>query len=141
MIPIHDLLLFGAYNVVLKLYNIEVDQGTEDSRIAKHKGLLYHALDEKGNRVGVPIKASRLYDKPTMKNLEKKYADNNIKRQPDKSRIKNAIDTVFLKNNIIILPQLVKQLQKEGINTVLRQNTEGLIFGVTFVDHKNKKCF
>ncbi|MUV04997.1 hypothetical protein GN157_14870 [Flavobacterium rakeshii] len=128
-------------NAVLKLYNIEADKGKENSRVAKHNGLLYHTLDEKGNRVGVPIKASRFYDKPTMKSLEKKFAVNEIKRQSDKSRIKNVIDTVFLKNNIIILPQLIKQLQKEGIDTVLRQNEVGLIYGVTFVDHKTKSVF
>jgi len=72
-------------------------------------------LDGKGTRAGVPIKASRFYDKPTLKKLEKKFAANEIKRQTDKSRIKNAIDNVFLKNNIIILPQLGKQLQKEGL--------------------------
>ncbi len=128
-------------NAVLKLYNIEADKGAENSSVAKQNGLLYHVLDEKGNRVGVPIKASRFYDKPTLKNLEKKFEINEIKRQPDKSRIKIAIDTVFLKTNIIILPQLVKQLQKEGIDTVLRQNVEGLVYGVTFVDHKTKSVF
>lgn len=128
-------------NAVLKLYNIEADKGAENSRVAKHNGLLYHVLDEKGNRVGVPIKASMFYDKPTLKNLEKKFIVNEIKRQPDKSKIKNAIDTAFLKNNIIILPQLVEQLQREGIDTVLSQNTEGLVYGVTFVDHKSKSVF
>lgn len=128
-------------NAVLKLYNIEANKGIENSRVAKHKGLLYHALDEKGNRIGVPIKASQFYDKPTLMNLEKKFAINEIKRQPNKARIKNAIDTVFLKNNIIILPQLVKHLQNEGIDTVLRQNAEGLVYGVTFVDHKTKSVF
>ncbi|WP_417354171.1 relaxase/mobilization nuclease domain-containing protein [Flavobacterium sp.] len=128
-------------NAVLKLYNIEADKGAENSRVAKHNGLLYHALDEKGNRIGVPIKASQFYDKPTLMNLENKFAINEIKRQPDKSRIKNAIDTVFLKNNVIILAQLVKQLQKDGIDTVLRQNAEGLVYGVTFVDHKTKSVF
>lgn len=128
-------------NAVLKLYNIEADKGTDNSRVAKHNGLLYHALDEKGNRVGVPIKASSFYDKPTLKNMKKKFAANEIRRQLDKSRIKNAIDTAFIKNNIIILPQLVKQLQKEGINTILRQNAEGLVYGVTFVDHKTKTVF
>jgi hypothetical protein len=128
-------------NAVLKLYNIEADKGTENSRVAKHYGLLYHALDGKGNRIGVPIKASMFYDKPTLKNLEKKFAANNIKRQADKSRIKTSIDMAFLKNNIIILPQLVKHLQKEGIDTVLRQNDVGLVYGITFIDHKTKSVF
>lgn len=128
-------------NAVLKLYNIEADKGYENSRVAKHNGLLYHALDEKGNRVGVPIKASAFYDKPTLKNLEKKFSANTIKRQADKSRVKNAIETVFFKNKIIIFPQFTKQLQKEGIHTILRQNAEGVVYGVTFVDHKTKSVF
>jgi Relaxase/Mobilisation nuclease domain len=128
-------------NAVLKLYNIEADKGNKNSRVAKHNGLLYHALDEKGNRVGVPIKASRFYDKPTLKSLEKKFAANEVSRQPSKSRIKNTIDTAFLKNKILILPQLVQQLKKEGIETVMRQNNEGLVYGVTFVDHKTKCIF
>lgn len=128
-------------NAVLKFYNITADKGNENSRVAKHNGLLYHVLDEKGNRVGVPIKASSFYDKPTLKNLEQKFAINKIKRQPYKSRIKTAIDGAFIKSNIIILSQLVKQLQKEGIDTVLRQNAEGLVYGVTFVDHKTKGVF
>lgn len=128
-------------NAVLKLYNIEADKGNENSRVAKHNGLVYHALDEKGNRVGVPIKASQFYDKPTLKNLEKKFTANHIKRQPDKSRLKTLIDSAFLKCKIIILPQLVKQLQKEGIDTIVRKNAEGLVYGVTFVDHKTKSVF
>lgn len=128
-------------NAVLKLYNIEADKGAENSRVAKHNGLLYHTLDEKGNRVGVPIKASTFYDKPTLKNLEKKFTANDIKRQPDKRRIKTLIDSAFRNSKIIILPQLVKHLQKEGIYTVLRQNAEGLVYGVTFVDHKSESVF
>ncbi|MCO6147904.1 relaxase/mobilization nuclease domain-containing protein [Flavobacterium sp. NRK1] len=128
-------------NAVLKLYNIEADKGTENSRVAKYNGLVHHALDEKGNRVGVPIKASQFYEKPTLTNLEKKFTANKIKRQPDKSRIKTSIDSAFLNGKVIILPQLMKQLQKEGIDTVLRQNTERVVYGVTFVDHKTKSVF
>lgn len=128
-------------NAALKLYDIEADKGTENSRAAKHGGLLYHALDEKGNRVGVPIKASSFYDKPTIKNLEKKFAINEITRQSEKSRIKTAIDIAFMKDNIIVLPQLIKALGKEGINTIPRQNNDGLLYGVTYVDHKTKCVF
>lgn len=128
-------------NAVLKLYNAEADKGNENSKVAKHNGLLYHALDNKGNRVGVPIKASSFFNKPTLKNLEKRFTVNEIKRQPDKSRIKVAIDSAFLNGKIIILPQLIKQLQREGIDTVLRQNAKGLVYGVTFVDHKTKSVY
>nr|WP_322626477.1 relaxase/mobilization nuclease domain-containing protein [uncultured Flavobacterium sp.] len=128
-------------NAVLKLYNITADKGTENSRLAKHKGLLYHALDAKGNPVGVPIKASSLYGYPTLKRLETLFKRNETVRPDYKIHIKRAIDQVFFRSNIIMLPQLLKALQKEGIDTVMRKNTDGLIYGITFVDHKNYCVF
>jgi hypothetical protein len=32
-------------------------------------------------------------------------------------------------------------LEKRGINTVLRQNNDGIIYGVTYVDHQTKCVF
>lgn len=128
-------------NAVLKLYNVVADKGTENSRIAKHNGLLYHALDVKGNPIGVPIKASLFYNKPTLNNLTKKFSVNEIKRSTHKFRVKNAIDMAFLKGDIIILPQLVKALKEDGIDIVLRQNNDGVVYGTTFIDHTSKCVF
>lgn len=128
-------------NAVLKLYNIIADKGTENSRLAKHKGLLYHALDTKGNPVGVPIKASRLYANPTLKRLETFFMRSETARSAYKNSIKRTIDLAFLGNKIIMLPQLVKALEKEGIDTVIRQNANGLVYGITFIDHKNHCVF
>lgn len=128
-------------NAVLKLYNITADKGTENSRLAKHKGLLYHALDAKGNPVGVPIKASSMYSYPTLKRLETFFMRNETARSAYKIHIKRAIDQAFFKSDIIILPQLIKAIQKEGIDTVVRKNTDGLVYGITFIDHKNHCVF
>jgi len=128
-------------NAVLKLYNLTADKGTENSRLAKHKGLLYHALDSKGNPVGVPIKASRLYANPTLKRLETLFKRNETVRSDYKIHIKRAIDQAFFRSKVIMLPQLVKALQKEGIETVVRKNQDGVVYGITFVDHKNHCVF
>jgi hypothetical protein len=48
-------------NAVLQQYNVLADRGSESSRVYKHQGLLYHILDDKGNKTGVPIKASSFY--------------------------------------------------------------------------------
>ena len=128
-------------NAVLKLYNIVADKGTENSRVAKHNGLLFHALDAKGNPVGVPIKASSFYNKPTLKNLERKFATNEVLRAPSKGRVKMVVDLAFTKNNIIMLPQLIKLLKSQGIDMVLRQNAEGIVYGITYVDHTSKSVF
>ena len=52
-------------NAVLTQYNI-ADQGSENSRVFKNKGLTYRIIDEHSNKVGVPIKASDFYNKPTL---------------------------------------------------------------------------
>jgi len=128
-------------NAVLKQYNVYADKGAEHSRTYQHKGLLYHILDEKGGKIGVPIKASSFYDKPTLKSIEEKFAPNETARQPFKSRVKNAIDLALLKNKNHSIESLITSLVKEGIHTVLRQNSEGLNYGITYVDHKTKCVF
>lgn len=128
-------------NAVLKLYNITADKGTENSRLAKHKGLLYHALDAKGNPVGVPIKASRLYANPNLKRLETLFKRNETVRSDYKIHIKRTIDQAFFRSNIIMLPQLIKAIEKEGIDMVIRKNADGLVYGITFVDHNNHCVF
>ena len=60
-------------NAVFKQYNIIAERGSENSRIYQHNGLLYRILDAEGNPIGVPIKASMYYNKPTLKFLEEKF--------------------------------------------------------------------
>ena len=128
-------------NAVLKQYNVWADRGTDGSRVYQHQGLLYHILDESGNPIGVPIKASSFYNKPTLKTLETKFKANEIARQPHKVRTKNVIDAALLKQPGMPLKALMEVLMKDGINTVLRQNEQGVIYGLTYVDHKTKCVF
>lgn len=127
-------------NAILRQYNVLADRGSEDSRIFKGGGLIYRILDEDGKPVGVPIKASDFYNKPTLKFLEEKYNLNNTKRQPFKARVKNEIDQA-LAGKKPALDELIKQLEKKGIHTALRQNDAGLIYGITYVDHQTKCVF
>ena len=128
-------------NAILKQYNVMADRGSENSRVFQNHGLVYRILDEQGNKVGVPIKASDFYSKPTLSYLEKKFVPNETARQPHKSRIKNAIDLALLKQPNQSLQDLMKTLEKDGINTVLRQNEDGIIYGITYVDHRTKCVF
>lgn len=127
-------------NAVLKQYNVLADRGSEDSRSFKGGGLVYRILDDGGEPVGVPIKASDFYNKPTLKFLEQKYTPNDTKRQPFKSRVKNEIDRLFI-GKTSTLNELVKQLERKGIHVSLRQNDDGLIYGITYVDHQTKSVF
>ena len=127
-------------NAVLQLYNVMADRGNENSRIFKANGLVYRILDTEGKPIGVPIKASDFYNKPTLKFLEQKFAFNNSASTVMKNRIKNAVDLALLSGKIQFT-QLTKLVEKEGINIICRKNAEGLIYGITYVDHTTKCVF
>ncbi|MNX63607.1 hypothetical protein D3C86_946110 [compost metagenome] len=117
------------------------DRGSESSRTFKNNGLHYRILNDDGDPVGVPIKASLFCQKPTLQYLEDRFSANEIARQPYKNRIKNTIDLYFLKAKNVTLQGLTDAMKKEGITPVLRQNEAGLLYGITYIDHKSKCVF
>ncbi len=127
-------------NAVFKQYNVVADKGIENGRIHKHGGLLYRLLDSRGNKIGVPIKASLFHNRPTLKYLEKKFEANEVLREPDKKKLKVAIDWALSKSPSG-LNDFITALQKEKIQAVLRQNKDGLIYGITFIDFRTKSVF
>lgn len=127
-------------NAVLQLYNVFADRGSEDSRIFKAEGIVYRILDSNGKPIGVPIKASDFYNKPTLKFLEQKFMSAGSGSVSMKNRIKNAVDLALLNKNISF-SELGKLLEKEGINIISRKSAAGMIYGITYVDHTTKCVF
>ncbi|OIQ93627.1 relaxase/mobilization nuclease domain protein [mine drainage metagenome] len=127
-------------NALLKLYNVTADPGEENSRIFTKHGLMYRVLDEKGNKIGMPIKASSFYNKPTLLHLEKKFSENKMLREVHKKHLKNTIDWIMIKP-LKTLEQFKEALQKEKISVVIRKNEEGIIYGLTYIDHHTKSVF
>lgn len=129
-------------NAVLKQYNIVADRGEEGSRVFRHRGLVYRVLDERGNKVGVPVKASLFFKETTLKAIEARFEKNKVAKDDPKVkvRMKNAVDLYFLGKDKS-LDGLVAALKKQGIDTVIRRNEEGVVYGVTYVDHQSKCVF
>jgi hypothetical protein len=128
-------------NAVLKQFNVIADRGRETTMMYQKNGLMYSITNEKGEQVGVPIKASAIYDKPTLANLEKEFEKNIEKRKPFRDNLKERIEAVFSKYESITKATLIAELQKLQINMVFRQNEQGFTYGTTYVDNKNKTVF
>ncbi|QQL50591.1 MULTISPECIES: relaxase/mobilization nuclease domain-containing protein [Mucilaginibacter] len=126
-------------NAVLNQYNITADRGSKDSRMYEKNGLVYWVLDGKGNRLGVPIKASSIYGKPTLKHLEDRFRLNEVLRKPLKERLKTVLDKALL--TPVSKAAFQKKLKADGIQVIFRQNEEGRLYGITFVDHQSKAVF
>ena len=125
-------------NAVLNLYNVHADRGTEESRVFKNNGLLYKILDQNSKPIGVPIKASEFYSKPTLKFLEERFRVNETKKQYGKNHVKNALKQAFFDERMISIERLSERLKNEAIHTILRKSSEGKLYGITFIDFKTQ---
>jgi hypothetical protein len=138
VIPKYKYASLAELNAVLKLYNLTADRGKKEGIIFKKNGLVYRVLDERGNKIGVPIKASSIYNKPTLSFLETKFKENELLKQEHKKNLKTSINWIMVKPPKS-LQGFKMALEKEKINLVIRQNDNGIIYGLTYIDH-NTKC-
>jgi hypothetical protein len=126
-------------NAILNLYNVTADRGTKESVMFNKGGLHYWIIDKNGKKTGVPIKASSIYNKPTLKLLEDRFRINDFLRRPFKEKLKAKIDSV--RSKAISLEQFKSGLKKTGVSVIIRQNSEGRIYGVSYIDHVDKAIF
>lgn len=141
VIPNYKYTTIGELNAVLNLYNVTAVQGSKDSRMFLHKGLTYQILNDKRQPVGVPLKASSFYRKPTLAYLEIKFVANKIGRNSHLKRVKNTVDLAFIQNRIKSVSDLDRILIRDGIKTAERRNEQGRLYGLTYIDHKTKCVF
>ena len=127
-------------NAVLKNYNVAADRGKECSRVYQKNGLYYRLLDADGNKVCTPIKASLFYQNPGLKFLEERFLENEKSRKFYKNLLKNKLDQV-LNTNIKSIKGLKEELEEQKIQLICRTNPEGIIYGLTYIDHENKYVF
>jgi hypothetical protein len=128
-------------NAILKLYNVCADRGKQGSFLYGVRGLLYRVLDEGGNKIGVPIKASLIEGKPILSLLEKKFAENESFREQNKNRVKRMIDWCLLKTPGPSFSQLIRLLEKDRIHLTLEQTAKGEAGTVFYIDHKTRSVF
>lgn len=120
-------------NAILKLYNLKAEPGKPGSRIHQHHGLMYQMLNEKGEGIGIPLKASSIYFKPGLKWLQNKFRGN---RQIDPTvlqRIRLAVDGVLAKQPTS-WTAFTQALRREQIEPVPYINPQKFLYGLSFVD-------
>src|SRR5690606_17840337 len=120
-------------NAALSCFNVVADRGSKNSTMYTKNGLLYWVLDEKGQKVGIPIKASSIYSSPTLKNLQRKYESNKKQKGTQKDQLRTSIDQVMKAKASPAGFQ--RALSSKGIDVLFRRNEEGRLYGITFIDH------
>lgn len=128
----------GEYNALLSLFNITTEKVEGELYVKMKKGLVYMALNEKGERVGLPFKAS-LFGKIAglvELDLHLEKCNKALKDSAVKDSLKATIGIVMQSSNGEM--DFKKQLAEQGISTVMRRNDTGRIYGMTFIDHNSR---
>jgi hypothetical protein len=124
------------FNAALRQFNVMADRGKEGTTMYQKNGLLYWMLDDRSNKIGVPIKASALLSRLTMKKLKSTFQANEQVRPIYKERLTKVIDSFFHVANRHTRANFCDYLNFHGINPVFRENKDGRVYGITFVDNR-----
>jgi len=127
-------------NAILKLYNIRAERGAEGSNMYRHGGLFYGVIDENGKRMGKGIKASAFDRKPTLKNLQARFAANADHLKQQDQRVRTTIDWT-LAGNSYDLAGFREELEKERISVVPELDKKGTLQNIYYIDHLTQRVF
>jgi len=132
---------FNEYKALLSIYNVYVSEVKGEFQGNPYSGIVYAALDEKGEVAGTPIKSSKIGKTVGINALLKRMEKS--KETIKNKRLKEHPKTIIAKakQNCKNQKDFEKQLLKNGISVLLRKNDSGRIYGVTFIDHKQKFVF
>ncbi|WP_372473315.1 conjugal transfer protein MobB [Capnocytophaga sp. ARDL2] len=129
---------FGEYTALLSRFNVGIEKVEGELQGTFKKGLVYFALDENGNKASQPFKASKMVKSLGLPFLERQFQKH--------LNFHKTQDTDFLKGEILnaqhstqSTKDFVKMLNTKNIDVVIRKNTEGRLYGITFIDH-NSQC-
>ena len=128
----------GEYKAVLSLYNIHVEELKGEVKGKSYRGLLYSVMDDKGNKVGNPLKSSIFGKSVGYDGLEKRMEKSaeRIKSKNLKTRTLKAVSEA--KQSSQSESEFRAKLRQQGIDVLFRRNDEGRIYGATFIDHTTR---
>jgi hypothetical protein len=129
------------YRALLTLYNIGVEEVRGEIKGREYKGLVYSALNDRGEKVGNLFKSSLFGQGVGIEALEKRMEKSaeTIKNRGLKERSKKIIAATMRTTGN--RQDFEKALGKQGISVLFRTNDEGRIYGATFIDHEQKCVF
>ena len=133
----------GEYRAVLSLYGITVDEVKGEYGGREYHGLTYSATDREGNKVGKPFKSSVFGKEAGIAALERRMHNAAAWEKTHKEvaaatagKVAAAMQTAGHDR-----AQFERELMRQGIGVVFRQNEAGRIYGATFIDHAAKAVF
>lgn len=137
VLPHYNYINFEEANAVLRLYNVAAHCGEEGSRLYKLGGLLYYALNNKGERISVPLRSSSFSLKPTLKYLENRYQQNLVARKEMDLNIEAYVKWIMAGTRPT-WEKFSEALEKEGVSLVTLADKHNGKENIFFIHHAQK---
>ena len=129
------------YNALLSCFNVQAKKIAGEHEGEPYSGIAYYITDDKGKELGAPLKSSLFGKEFGYEALEKRMKHNlkNLKEGKTVPKIRDEI----LRSKLAAgnMDDFIGRLRVAGIDTVLRINEQGRLYGVTFIDHNNKEVY
>lgn len=129
---------FGEYKALLATYNIYAEEVKGEANGKPYQGITYCATNDKGEKLGNPIKSSRIG-----KSVGYEAIGRRMEKSGEMIKTKNLKEST--RRNVAAVmktasnrPELQRELIAKGIDVLFRQNEAGRIYGVTFIDHETR---
>ena len=131
----------GTYNALLSLFNITAEEVKGQYNGTARQGLVYFALNEKGEKVSNPFKASLFGKSAGYEQMQLHFNKSTMQLQnsPDRVKLKTSIEKAILDTNNE--NEFKENLKGLGINTVVRRTADNRIYGITFIDHQTRSVW
>ena len=141
LLEIYHMTSLSELNNLLNLYHISVYEVKGKVENKEFHGIVYSALDEKGQSIGTPVKSSKLGEQFGYKKLQKKFAESSkiIKNQELNLSTKRCI--IQAMQNITTKENFARKLRDNNIEVIFRSNPGGRLFGITFIDHNTRTVY
>lgn len=129
------------YKALLSFYNVHLEEVRGEVKGKSYKGLVYSALNDKGEKAGNPFRASLFGKSVGIDALEKRMEKSAeiIKDKGLKERSRRVIASAMKSHPD--RSSFEKELSKNSIGVLFRENEKGRIYGATFIDHEWKAVF
>jgi len=128
-------------NTLLNLYNVTVYEVRGNVDGNEYHGIMYGALDDNGQQVGTPFKSSKFGKVFGYEALQKKFAVSAEKMKKDNLSERTRQEITKAMQDIGTKEDFARRLKEADIEVVYRINSEGRLYGITFIDHIGRTVF
>lgn len=128
---------FKEYRALFSTYNICVEEVKGEINGKTYMGLLYFATDNKGNKVGKVFKSSLFGKSVGYEALQNSFKASKEKLKEKQLAPKTKAAVAGALSCSATKEDFRANLHCKGIDVLFRENEQGRLYGITFIDHNN----